>query len=82
MIYNDSTASQAAPVDLDDVHAAFMAATEQAYARGRREASVDLARGWLHDLARNFEALAVSNAAAKGPHWQRAMWEAANGGAE
>jgi hypothetical protein len=66
--------------DLDYGHAAYMAASEREYARGRRDASIDLARGWLHDLANDFEALAISNAAATGPHWQQAMRDQANGG--
>ncbi|WP_091756262.1 hypothetical protein [Pedococcus cremeus] len=65
---------------LDGAHAGAMAFIEQGRAQGQREASEWLARQWLHDLANDFEALAISNAAAKGPHWQAAMIEAARGG--
>jgi hypothetical protein len=74
--HSDSTV-----LDLDYVHAGHLAGYDHGRAVGQREASVDLARQWLHDLSSDFEALAISNAAAKGPHWQQAMREQSMGGA-
>lgn len=90
MIHDESRPRGTAPesattnpilADLNDIHAAYGAGQCDGYTAGRQAASVDLARQWLHDLANDFEALAISNAAAKGPHWQAAMRDQATGGA-
>lgn len=61
----------------DDVHRAYIVGADDAYARGRRDASVDLAREWLHAEARRWTEQAVSLAAVKGPAWAQAIREAA-----
>lgn len=69
------------PVDLDDVHAGHMAGFDHGRAVGRREASVDLARAWLHNLANDYEALAISNARSRhGNAWAEGLMLQARGG--
>ena len=66
--------------DLDLVHRAFTAGYEEGYARGRQEASVDLARDWLHEESLRHIRMAMTSAQAKGPEWAASIIEQAVAG--
>lgn len=54
----------------DDVHRAFLAGYDRGFAEGQRFASEDMAREWLHALARDYTDMAVRTATANhGPGW-------------
>lgn len=64
-------------LDLDDIHAAWLAGWDRGYAAGRQAASEDLAREWLHEDARRWTDHAVRLAAEKGPTWAAMIREQA-----
>jgi hypothetical protein len=66
----------------DDLHAAWLAAAEYYEAKGRREASVELACEWLHAEATRWTEQAVTLAEARhGAGWKSEIRAQAEGGA-
>lgn len=61
--------------DLDLVHRAFTTGYEEGYARGRQEASEDLARDWLHQESLRHIRMAMATAIPKGRSWTQAILE-------
>lgn len=57
----------------DHLHAAFLAGYDTGYTDGRRNASQDMAREWLHALAVDFTRQAQDAAEPTGPHWRDAI---------
>lgn len=68
-------------VDLDETHTAWLAGWDAGYAQGRQAACEDIARSWLHDMARKSTEAAVRTATARhGTAWGQAIREQAEGG--
>lgn len=71
--------SVAAP--LDDIHAAWLAGWDSGYALGRQAACEEMARSWLHDMARKHTEEAVRTATARhGAGWGAELRRQAEGG--
>ena len=65
----------------DDIHAAWLAGWDSGYAQGRQAACEDLARSWLHDMARKHTEEAVRVATTRhGKAWGRTIRAQAEGG--